>query len=152
MSQSSYLDVPPFPHLAPATPGWVRALLGRPAAEFAGRLLLTLPFWGSGLIKLSDLGAAQAEMRMFGLEPALAFAVATILVQLGGSALILARHAVWLGAGALGVFTVLTIPLVHRFWAIDGVMGVVAFHTAIEHMAMIGGLILASILALRTTR
>ncbi len=64
----------------------------------------------------------------------------------GSALLIHGRHA-WLGAGMLAVFTALTIPIVHRFWAIEGEMGVVAFHTAVEHVGMIGGLMLGAIQA-----
>ena len=131
------------------TPPWVRSLLAPAATEALARILLTFPFWGSGLAKLLDFTGGMGEMRQFGLEPAWLFNVATIIVQLGGSALIIARRGVWLGAGALGIFTLLTILIVHRFWALEGIMGVVAFHTATEHVGMIGGLLLVSILALR---
>jgi len=46
-------------------------------------------------------------MSHFGLHPAWAFNVATVFCQLGGSALIILNRWVWVGAGALGVFTVL---------------------------------------------
>ncbi|MFT8244400.1 DoxX family protein [Roseomonas sp. BN140053] len=131
------------------TPAWVRTLLAPAATEALGRILLTFPFWGSGLAKLLDFSGGMGEMRQFGLEPAWLFNVATVIVQLGGSALIIARRGVWLGAGALGIFTLLTILIVHRFWALEGIMGVVSFHTATEHVGMIGALILVSILALR---
>ena len=131
------------------TPTPIHRLLSAPGTEFAARLLLTFPFWGSGLVKLLDFPGGVAEMEFFGFTPGWLFNSLTILVQLGGSALIVSRRMVWLGAGALGVFTGLTILLVHRFWAIEGPMGVVAFHTATEHVGMIGALVLVSILALR---
>lgn len=131
------------------TPPVINAILSSRTTEILGRVLLTFPFWGSGLAKLIDFRGGVAEMEMFGLNPGWLFNIATIIVQLGGSALIISRRHTWLGAGALGIFTALTIAIVHRFWAIDGERGIVAFHTATEHVGMIGALILVSILALR---
>jgi len=126
------------------------ALLRAPAFALLARVLLTLPFWGSGLAKLFDFPGGVAEMAHFGLEPAALFNVATVIVQLGGSALIIAGRLSWLGAGALGVFTALTIPLVHHFWSIpEEPFRTIAFHTAAEHIGMIGGLMLAAILSAR---
>jgi transmembrane protein len=88
-------------------------------------------------------------MRHFGLEPAWLFNSLTIIVQLTGSAFIIAGRWTWLGAGALGVFTFLTIPIVHAFWRLEGERALTALHTAGEHVGMIGALILVSILALR---
>ncbi len=131
------------------TPSWVACILSSRAVEFLARVVLTFPFWGSGLAKLIDFSGGVAEMEHFGLAPGWAFNVATLIVQLGGSALIIANWMTWLGAGALGVFTALTIPLVHAFWRLEGEKGVVAFHTATEHVGMIGALVLVSILAHR---
>lgn len=131
------------------TPRWVNAVLSSGFTEFAARVLFTFPFWGSGLAKLLDFSGGMAEMSQFGLEPAWFFNSLTIFVQLGGSALIIAKRWTWLGAGALGVFTFLTIPIVHAFWRLEGERAIMAFHTAGEHMGMIGALVLVSILALR---
>jgi transmembrane protein len=125
----------------------IRAILYHPVTFVVARVLLTFPFWGSGLAKLIDFSGGTAEMAMFGLHPPAAINSAVALTQLAGSALIITNRAAWLGAGALGVFTVLTIPLVHHFWSLEGERGIVAFHTATEHVGMIGGLILAAILS-----
>ncbi|MET0245660.1 MAG: DoxX family protein [Sphingomonas sp.] len=126
----------------------IQHFLQRPIVALAARITLTFPFWGSGLAKLSDFDAAMREMSHFGLEPAAWFAVATIIVQLTGSLLIVINRLAWLGAGALGVFTGLTILLVHHFWSIpEEPFRTIAFHTATEHVGMIGGLVLASILS-----
>ncbi|WP_420136885.1 DoxX family protein [Sphingomonas sp.] len=112
------------------------------------RAALTFPFWASGLAKLFDFQAGAAEMAHFGLEPPAVFNVATFIVQLGGSLLIISNRLVWLGAGALGTFTGLTIFLVHHFWDMtDEPFRTIAFHTATEHIGMIGGLVAIAILA-----
>lgn len=127
----------------------IKALLSGRAVELAARVVLTFPFWGSGLDKLFNFTGAVAEMRMFGLEPAPTVALAVILVQLGGSALVILNRPAWLGAGTLGVFTLLTIPIVHHFWALEGAASVHAFHTATEHVGMIGGLVAIAALSVR---
>ncbi|MBB3910972.1 DoxX family protein [Sphingomonas desiccabilis] len=123
-------------------------LLRRPVLAFVARFALTFPFWGSGLSKLINFDAGVAEMAHFGLEPAVAFNLATIVVQLGGSLLIIANRLAWLGAGALAVFTGLTVILVHHFWTMtEEPFRTIAFHTAVEHVGIIGGLLAVTILA-----
>ncbi|WP_458096763.1 DoxX family protein [Roseomonas sp. WA12] len=129
------------------TPRPFAALLDSPVFGVLMRVVVTFPFWASGLAKLLDFGGAQAEMGMFGLHPTAPFAVAVILTQLIGSALVIhGRHA-WLGAGVLAVFTLLTIPLVHAFWAKSGPEAIGAMHVAVEHLGLCGGLALAAIQA-----
>lgn len=134
------------------TPSVIRHILGARAIEILARVLLTLPFWLSGIAKLVNFSGGMAEMAQFGLQPAWLFNTATIVVQLGGSALIIANRATWLGAGALGVFTALTIPIAHAFWRLDGQAGTTALHTSMEHIGMIGALVVVSILAHRGER
>ena len=45
------------------------------------------------------------------------------------------------------MFTALTIPLVHKFWALPEPDSIKAFHTAGEHVTVIGALMLVSILS-----
>ncbi|WGF86921.1 DoxX family protein [Marinivivus vitaminiproducens] len=127
-------------------PELVGRLLSNHGLALVARMLLTFPFWCSGLVKAIDFQGGVAEMAHFGLEPAAAFNIATIVVQLGGSALVIMNRWTWLGAGALGVFTALTIPLVHHFWSLEGERALIALHTTTEHIGMIGGLVLAAIL------
>jgi transmembrane protein len=47
----------------------------------------------------------------------------------------------------LGLFTLATIPLVHHFWTMTGAAAVQARLESEEHLTVIGGLLLASILA-----
>lgn len=117
-------------------------------------VVLTFCFWGAGLAKLADFQAAVAETAFFGLQPAGPLTALVIAVQIGGSLLMITGIKPWLGAGALAVFTALTIPLVHHFWSLEGEAAIAHFHTATEHVTVIGGLMVAAILAhrLRTAR
>lgn len=121
------------------------ALLSRPWAALLARILVTFPFWFSGIVKLLDFNGAMAEMRHFGLEPAAVFGVLVIAVQLLGSLLIVTRRAVWLGSGALIVFTLLTIPVAHAFWKETGDMAFLDAMFVVEHIGMVGGLLLAAV-------
>ncbi len=131
---------------------WIDAILASRVTAIVGRVLLTFPFWASGIAKLVDFPGGVAEMRHFGLEPAPLFNILTLVVQLSGSALIIADRLTWLGAGALGVFTFLTIILVHHFWSLSGEEAVVALHIVTEHVGMIGALVLVSVMSVNRKR
>ena len=122
-------------------------------AMLLARVLLTFPYWASGLAKLVDFSGGVAEMTHFGLEPAAAFNAVTILIQLGGSLLIILDRWAWIGAGLLAAFTALTIPIAHHFWTMtDEPFRTIAFHTATEHVGMIGGLFAAALIARKNGR
>ncbi|MCS0504600.1 DoxX family protein [Ancylobacter mangrovi] len=131
------------------TPALISGILRSPVTAFVARLLLVFMFLGSGIDKLLNFTGAQAEMAHFGLNPPWLFAVLTIVTQLTGGVLILINRATWLGAGVLGVFTLLTIPIVHHFWTMEGDMAQIEFFFAIEHLSVIGGMLLVAILAER---
>ncbi|MCM2474090.1 DoxX family protein [Rhizobium sp. CG5] len=122
----------------------VTSLTGTTWFGYVARTILTFMFWASGLSKLLDFSAAMGEMRHFGLEPAPLFAVATIIVQLTGSALVILNRWTWLGAGALAVFTVLTIPIAHHFWTMEEPFRTIEFHVAMEHISVIGALMVVA--------
>ncbi|WP_323120292.1 DoxX family protein [Burkholderia alba] len=139
----------------PAYPGHrsaLRAVLLSPAAALLARVLLTSPFWINGLSKAVDFSSGAAEMEHLGFAPGALYSALTIALHLGGAALIIARRRTALAAFALAMFTALTIPLVHRFWAFDGLRHLIALYTAEEHVGMIGGLILVAVLDAREHR
>lgn len=130
-----------------ATPAPIARLLDDNRFAVLAATLLTLPYWTSGIAKLTDLPGALGEARHFGLEPAMLTVAATILVQIGGSLLIVVGRQAWLGAGALGVFTAIATLIAHPFWQVADPM--TRFHernTFLEHIGLIGGLMLAAIL------
>ncbi len=87
------------------TPGWIAAILSWPWLLPISRAALVSAFLIGGIQKLVDFPAAVAEQAHFGLEPAWLWAAAAIVVELGGSALVIFGRWVWLGAGGLGVLT-----------------------------------------------
>ncbi|WP_312414576.1 DoxX family protein [Shinella sp.] len=122
----------------------VESITGSRAFGFVARLVLTSMFWLSGIAKLADFNGGVAEMAHFGLEPPALFNTATAVVQLVGSALIIANRWTWLGAGMLAVFTVLTIPLAHNFWTMEEPMRTVEFYIVMEHITVIGALMVVA--------
>jgi transmembrane protein len=122
----------------------VSALTSATWFGYVARTVLTFMYWASGLSKLIDFNGGVAEMAHFGLEPAAAFNIAVIITQLGGSALVILNRWTWLGAGALAVFTALTIPIAHTFWTMEEPMKTLEFYVVMEHITVIGGLMVVA--------
>jgi transmembrane protein len=132
---------------ASVTSGFIASILeSRPFGVLA-RVVLTFMFWGSGLSKLLDFQGGMAEMSFFGLEPAMGFNIVVIICQLGGSALIIwGGRMAWLGAGALAIFTLLTIPIAHHFWTMEEPFRTLEFYVVVEHLSIVGALMVVAIL------
>jgi transmembrane protein len=124
----------------------IRLFLQAPATAATTRIVLCLPFWWSGVNKLFDFSSGTAEMAALGLEPAWLLNALTILVQLGGSLLVILNLWTWLGAGALGVFTALATLMAHRFWALDGIERVRELNAFLEHLSIIAGFVLVAMI------
>jgi transmembrane protein len=116
------------------------------------RIVLTFPFWGSGLSKLIDFSGGMAEMAEFNLRPTVLFNAVVVTTLLLGALSIIFNRWTWLGAGALAVFTLLTIPIAHDFWNHQGREALMDFFFAVEHIGLIGGLMLVAILSRRSIR
>jgi transmembrane protein len=129
------------------TPRPIAKLLADRRFAVCATTLLTLPYWTSALAKIADWNGAVGEAAHFGLQPATMIAALTIFTQLAGSIAIIVGRGAWLGAGALGVFTALATLIAHPFWAIlDPVARFHERNTFLEHLGLIGGLMLAAIL------
>jgi transmembrane protein len=138
--------VPARPAILEPLDRTIRQFLRAPVTGVATRVVLCLPFWWSGLSKLIDFAGGTSEMAALGLEPAWLFNALTILVQLGGSLLVILNRWTWLGAGALGVFTALVTVLAHQFWTLDGLERVREFNTFLEHFAIVAGFVLVAMI------
>ena len=125
-------------------PAVIDSLLASRWFGYAARTLLTFMFWASGLAKLIDFQTGVAEMAFFGLNPPVLFNIAVIITQLGGSALIIANRWTFIGAGALAIFTLLTIPIAHTFWAMQEPMKTIEFYVVMEHLTVVGALMVVA--------
>lgn len=133
-------------------PRIIAAILDWPGTTFIARLALTGPYLLGGIMKLTDWQGAVAEQAHFGMQPAALFAAATIAVELIGPASILADRLAWLGAGMLGLFTLLAAIVANAFWTMEGQDRFIATNAFFEHLGLVGGFVLIAILSPRRMR
>lgn len=110
------------------------------------RVLLTFVFWSAGLAGVLGFSERVREMSQFGLEPASVYAVVTTIWLIAASAMVIVNRGGELGAAALAVFTVLTIPVAHDFWNMTGEAQMGHFHVVMEHISLLGALLAAAVL------
>jgi uncharacterized membrane protein YphA (DoxX/SURF4 family) len=132
---------------AAGTPLWIADVLSWPWTWRLARLALVSAYLIGGVNKLFDFPAAVAEQEHFGLHPAWLWAALAILLEIGGSLLVVAGRLVWLGAGGLGVLTAVAMLVANDFWSMTGQDRFVALNTFFEHLGLIAGLVLVSIKA-----
>lgn len=134
-------------------PRFVDAILDWKPTWFIARLLLVGAYLLGGIVKLADWSAAVAEQAHFGMSPPALWAALTIALELIGPLLILSGRLVWLGAGMLGVFTLLAAFTANAFWTMPmGQDRFMATNAFFEHLGLIGGFILAALVAEQAQR
>jgi uncharacterized membrane protein YphA (DoxX/SURF4 family) len=105
-----------------------------------------------GIQKLVDFHGAVTEHAHFGLQPAWLWAAAAILIELAGSVRVIFGRWVWLGAGGLCVLTAVAMLTANSFWTMTGHDRFMALNAFFEHLGLIAGLVLVSVMAVRTQR
>jgi uncharacterized membrane protein YphA (DoxX/SURF4 family) len=110
------------------------------------RLCLAAVFLYSGVDKLWHWRSSIEEVRSDGLPWPAAFAGATVFTQLVGGFLVATGFFAWLGALLLAGFTIAATLLGHRFWLRRGTEFRHELTTSLEHVAIVGGLLLLSLL------
>ena len=121
-----------------------RSRLATPAVRWVALLGLCAAYLQGGIVKLTDINGAAAEMSHFGLSPAMPFAIAVIALELVASVAILSGYWRWLGALALGAFTVGATFMANRYWEL-GSPGRFAIENAFyEHLGLAGGFLLVA--------
>jgi len=113
-------------------------------ARWVALLLLVSAYLQGGLDKALDFAGAVGEMHHFGLEPARTLALATIVLELGASALILAGRLRWLGAIALAAFTLAATLVANRFWSAPPAERFMLENGFFEHLGLVGGFLLVA--------
>ena len=127
-----------------------RPLFGSGRMRFLAYLGLCAAYIQGGLNKLTDFSGAIGEMTHFGLSPAPLLAVLVILLELLGSVMVLTGFFRWLGALALGGFTLLATFVALRFWELPaGQERFMAANAFFEHLGLVGGFLLVAWLDLR---
>jgi uncharacterized membrane protein YphA (DoxX/SURF4 family) len=132
------------------TPRWIGAILSWPWLLPLVRIALTSAFLIGGIQKLVDFRGAVAEQGHFGMQPAWLWAVAAIIVEVGGSALVIVGRWVWLGAGGLGMLTAVAMFVANNFWTMSGHDRFMALNAFFEHLGLIAGFVLIAVMSVRT--
>jgi len=112
------------------------------------RLCLAAVFLYSGVDKLWHWRSSIEEVKSDGLPWPAAFAGATIFTQLVGGCLVATGLLAWLGALLLAGFTAAATVIGHRFWLRRGAELRHELTTSLEHVAIVGGLLLLCLLDL----
>ncbi|OXJ02721.1 MULTISPECIES: DoxX family protein [Burkholderia] len=137
----------PTPHVGAGNPAWVRALLAQPWILPLARLALVSAYLIGGVAKALDFQGAVAEQAHFGLQPAALWAALAIAVEIAGSLCIVLGRFTWLGAGSLGMLTLVAMAVANDFWNRTGAEHFMALNSFFEHLGLIAALVLATVLA-----
>jgi len=135
------------------TPRWVASILTNPATQLLARIALTLPFWWSGIDKALHPHIALDEVAgLLNTNTPLPAYLVLLLVQLGGSALVILNRWAWLGAGTLAAFTLIVTLLAHAFWNLHDATRFAEMNTFLEHIALTAAFVFAAIQACASAR
>jgi uncharacterized membrane protein YphA (DoxX/SURF4 family) len=115
------------------------------------RLCLAIVFLYSGFDKLWHWRSSIEEVKGDGLPWPAALVGATVFTQLVGGCLVATGFFAWLGALLLAGFTVAATLVGHRFWLRRGTEFRHELTTSLEHVAIVGGLLLLSVLDFTTS-
>jgi len=115
-----------------------------PAVRWVALLGLCAAYLQGGIVKLANINGAVAEMNHFGVSPAMPFAIAVIALELVASVAILTGYWRWLGALALGAFTVAASFMANRYWELASPGRFGAENVFYEHLGLAGGFLLVA--------
>ena len=114
------------------------------AMRWIALLLLVAAYLQGGIDKALDFAGAVGEMHHFGLAPAAPLALATILLELGASLMILTGRLRWLGALALAMFTLAANLIANRYWSAPAADRFMLENGFFEHLGLVGGFLLVA--------
>jgi uncharacterized membrane protein YphA (DoxX/SURF4 family) len=118
--------------------------LATPAVRWVALLGLCAAYLQGGIVKLTNISGAAAEMSHFGLSPAMPLAILVIALELAASVAILTGYWRWLGALALGVFTVAATFMANRYWEFGSPQRFAIENAFYEHLGLAGGFVLVA--------
>jgi uncharacterized membrane protein YphA (DoxX/SURF4 family) len=131
---------------------WVDAILDWRGTWLLARLGLASAYLVGGITKLLNFDAAVAEQQHFGLYPGWIWASLAIVIEIIGPILVISGRYVWLGAGALGALTAIATYAAFDFWNMQGAERFMAMNTFFEHIGLIAGFVLVSLVAEHDTK
>lgn len=127
----------------------IATVLSAPATLILARLAVTSFFWISAGISLLNFKRMVQGVAKMGLPLPILSASAVIACQIIGSAwLIFDLFGMgWIGSTILIAFTLMTIPFGHPFWKYNDEKRSEELNITLEHITVVGGLVLAAILS-----
>lgn len=124
---------------------FLKRVINAPATRSIALLALCAAYIQGPLTKIFDFPGALAEMDHFGLHPASFFAVAVIVFELSASAMVVTGFMRWLGALALGGFTIAATLIALRFWEMaPGMERAMATNAFFEHLGLAGAFVIVA--------
>jgi uncharacterized membrane protein YphA (DoxX/SURF4 family) len=123
---------------------WLEPVFASSALRWIALLCLCSAYLQGGLTKAFDFSAAIAEMKQFGLKPAAPLAIATIVLEIAASLLILSGIYRWAGALVLAGFTLFATFLANRFWSAPQPRRYATENSFFEHLGLVGGFLLVA--------
>jgi putative oxidoreductase len=118
-----------------ATPGY------HPLVPLAGRILMSAIFLNAGIRKLLGFAGTVGYFTKLGFPAPEAFAVLAIIIEIGGSILLIigwkTRWVAWL----LALFVLIAALAAHRFWQFDAAQYANQMNHFMKNLAIIGGLL-----------
>jgi uncharacterized membrane protein YphA (DoxX/SURF4 family) len=127
----------------------LRPILAAPVIRWIALLGLCAAYLQGGFDKAADFSSAIAEINHFGLSPAAPLAVATIVMEIVASILVLTGFFRWLGALSLAGFTLFATFVANRFWEMAPPERFMAANSFFEHLGLVGGFLLVAWFDLR---
>jgi len=113
----------------------------RPLVLLAGRILIGAIFLNAGIRKLLGFAATVGYFTKLGFPAPEAFAVLAIIIEVGGSILLIVgwktRWVAWL----LSLFVLIAALAAHRFWQFDAAQYANQMNHFMKNLAIIGGLL-----------
>ncbi|HVE90255.1 MAG TPA: DoxX family protein [Burkholderiaceae bacterium] len=110
--------------------------------SFIGRIFLAVIFVVSGYSKISGFEGLVGQIASKGLPAAQAFAVATIVIEVGVGLMLIAGWKARWAAFLIAVFTAVVTVLFHNFWAVPEAQKMLQQTHFLKNLAMIGGLLM----------
>jgi uncharacterized membrane protein YphA (DoxX/SURF4 family) len=149
MSQQKEFDMNAIDTLNARMVELLRPILAAPVIRWIALLGLCAAYLQGGFDKAADFSSAIAEINHFGLSPAAPLAVATIVMEIVASILVLTGFFRWLGALSLAGFTLLATFVANRFWEMASPERFMAANSFFEHLGLVGGFLLVAWFDLR---
>jgi uncharacterized membrane protein YphA (DoxX/SURF4 family) len=119
-------------------------ILGARVLRWVALLGLCAAYLQGGFDKAAHFSSAIAEMNHFGLSPPAPLAVATIVMEIVASLLILTGFYRWLGALALAGFTFFATFVANRFWEMAPPERFMAANSFFKPFGLLGGFLLVA--------